>query len=237
MAPKRRKKKHKGRIAVLVIILILLFAGCMFLAYYLMASSSPYIKSNHNASTPQPTSLSPTRAPYSSPSPSPSSSRTVPTSSPYSSTKPTSSPRSGNSGTATYSDNEFYAYSNDEYGFECPYPKNFTEYSGGDSDVQTAFTSPDGNAYEYIIASDYPNDTPAMDMREFVSSYPTAQIIENRAGSDYFYALIKYDDMYVYRYEAYSDGTSKGFEFGYNEDFEYKYSDYPKEIRSNFTLY
>lgn len=76
-----------------------------------------------------------------------------------------------------------------------------------------------------------------MSMRDFVSSYPTGIIIENRAGGDYFYALIKYDDMYIYRYSAFENGSEIGFEFCYNENLEEKYSSYPEEIRDYFTIY
>lgn len=233
MAQRKKKRKKKGGTVLLGFILVALFAACIYIAYNAMTNASPYINKEPSSS---PTAIqASTPAPTGSPIPSSSAASRSParTSSPNPSAKAdsTSTPNAKSDSDA------FASYANDSYGFSCPYPEGFLEYSGEDSNAQLSLRSSDGGAYEHIFTSDSPAETPAMDMRDFLSAYPSAQIIENRAGNGYFYALIKYEGTYIYRYTSYSDGTAKGFEFGYGESLEDKYSEYPSIIRADFTLY
>lgn len=237
---RRRKKKHGGRAILALLGVIVLFAVCIGGAYTLFAKNSQYINPTPNPL--EKTITASTANPKGTNSPV-SVSTTVPktTKNPTSTPKPTKAVQTvaptKEPESVKNSEVNLYTYENTEYGFECPYPSNFSEYSGNDPTAAISYRSPDGAAYEHIFAGIESYGTPSMDMRDFVSSYPTAQIIRNRAGNDYFYALIKYDDMYIYRYTDYSGGSAKGFEFGYSERLENVYADYPEEIKSYFTIF
>lgn len=239
---RRRKKKQGGKAILALLGVVVLFAVCIGGAYTLFAKNSQYINPTPNPL--EKTIVATTTNPHDKNS-QVAASTTVP--------KTTKNPSSTSTPKATKavqteaptkapeaiknSEVDLYTYENTEYGFECPYPSNFSEYSGNDPTAAIAYRSPDGAAYEHIFAGIESYGSPSMDMRDFVSSYPTAQIIQNRAGNDYFYALIKYDDMYIYRYTDYSGDVAKGFEFGYSERLESVYADYPEEIKSYFTIF
>lgn len=235
---KHRKKKRKSGGCLVLLLAIIVFAACIYFTYTKFSESSPYINAEATASpTAAPSTSSKASANTSKNTSSKNSKNTAKPSSP--SPKPTqksekekstdkpSSPKTG----------ELVEYSNDIYGFSCPYFSSFSEYIGETPDALISLKAPEGSAYEYIFATEDTSSSPTSEMREFISSYPTASIIENRAGNDYFYALIKYDDMYIYRYAAFTDDTEKGFEFGYSENTKDTYSDYPAEIKDNFILY
>lgn len=239
---RRRKKKQGGKAILALLGVVVLFAVCIGGAYTLFAKNSQYINPTPNPL--EKTIVATTTNPHDKNS-QVAASTTVP--------KTTKNPSSTSTPKATKAvqteaptkepeaikntEVDLYTYENTEYGFECPYPSNFSEYSGNDPTAAIAYRSPDGAAYEHIFAGIESYGSPSMDMRDFVSSYPTAQIIQNRAGNDYFYALIKYDDMYIYRYTDYSGDVAKGFEFGYSERLESVYADYPEEIKSYFTIF
>ena len=229
-----RHRKHKKRLSAFVMVLVtaIIFGGCIYITYTKFSESSPYIKAE---TSPSPAAIA--SAPSASPSvaarsksghqstsspPPTEKSEIKKTTEPYASASPKSA---------------FTEYADDLYGFSCPYPSNFSEYSGEDTHAVMSLRAPEGSAYEHIFANESSSCLPTTEMRDFISSYPTASIIENRAGSDYYYALIKYDDMYIYRYAAYTDDTEKGFEFGYSENTKDTYSKYPEEIKDNFILY
>ena len=244
MADRRRRRKEKqGGKAILALLgVVVLFAVCIGGAYTLFAKKSQYINPTPN---PLEKTIVATKTNPHDKNSQVAASTTVP--------KTTKNPSSTSTPKATKAvqteaptkepeaiknaEVDLYTYENTEYGFECPYPSNFSEYSGNDPTAAIAYRSPDGAAYEHIFAGIESYGSPSMDMRDFVSSYPTAQIIQNRAGNDYFYALIKYDDMYIYRYTDYSGDVAKGFEFGYSERLESVYADYPEEIKSYFTIF
>lgn len=247
MAQKRNKRKGKHRkkhrlIFPVFILCVVLLACIILVTNHLYLSSSPYVKN-------EPSPIPQTTAQSSLPSPSAASaSRSVsksgvkataaPTSTPKSTAKPTTKPTKKPSSEEQKSDGVVMAeYSDDIYGFTCPYIKSFSVYGGDDPDAVYSLRSPDGGAYEHIFVNEASAETPAMAMREFVSSYPTGIIMENHAGDSYFYALIKYDDNYVYRYAAYLDGVEMGFEFGYTENTKSVYSEYPEEIKDDFYLH
>ena len=239
---RRRKKKQGGKAILALLGVVVLFAVCIGGAYTLFAKNSQYINPTPNPL--EKTIVATTTNPHDKNS-QVAASTTIP--------KTTKNPSSTSTPKATKAvqteaptkepeaiknaEVDLYTYENTEYGFECPYPSNFSEYSGNDPTAAIAYRSPDGAAYEHIFAGIESYGSPSMDMRDFVSSYPTAQIIQNRAGNDYFYALIKYDDMYIYRYTDYSGDVAKGFEFGYSERLESAYADYPEEIKSYFTIF
>lgn len=214
---KRKKKKKKSPI-VLIILLAVLFVGSVYGMNKFWTSSSPYIKNN---ATPTPIAAH-----------TPMATMDV-------SYTATSTPKTSDKPTATSSSEEtaekLAEYENDEYSFSCPYPQKFSQTTPAASDTLLSLRSSDGAAYENIFASDATGQTPAVDMRDFVSKYPTAKIVDNRIGNTYYYILIKVNNEYIYRYVAYGEDTVKGFEFGYNESFESEYLEYPKQIKSGFS--
>lgn len=229
--PGRHKKRRKKFSALGVILLAaVIFGGCIYFAYTQFSKSSPYINAE---ATPSP--IAPSSSPAVSVAPkSKSTHQSTPSPQPTAKadTKKTASPAASVSPKS-----DFTEYADDLYGFSCPYPSNFSEYTGEDSKAIMSLRAPEGSAYEHIFANESSSCIPTTEMRDFISSYPTALIIENRAGTDYYYALIKYDDMYIYRYAAYTNDTEKGFEFGYSENTKDMYSKYPEEIKDNFVLY
>ena len=226
---RRHQKRHGARNVLIALLLVGLLAACIVFSYKWIENSSPYM----GKSTPAPTTVQGTTAPTSAapsrtaaPSPSPRASGTP---QPERTRKPSS--QDGNTSP------EFETYEDDIYGFDCPYPESFSISATQETGVLLSLRSPDGSAYQKIFVDENPSSSPSMDMRAFVSEYPRAAIIENRAGSEYFYALIKLEDTYIYRYAAYTDGIAKGFEFGYGENVKDLYADYPADIRAEFELY
>lgn len=242
---KHRKKKRKSSGCLVVLLAGIVFAACIYFTYTKFSESSPYINAEATAS-PTVNSSIPTVAPNTSSKASANTSKNTSsknsknTANPSSpSPKPTqkSEKEKSTSKPSSLKTGELVEYSNDIYGFSCPYFSSFSEYIGEAPDALISLRAPEGSAYEHIFATDDTSSSPTSEMREFISSYPTASILENRAGNDYFYALIKYDDMYIYRYAVFTDDTEKGFEFGYSENTKSTYSDYPAEIKDNFILY
>lgn len=238
MAQKKKRKKrrgHPGRIFLVSMLFAALFIACIYGAYTFMVDSSPYINASPTPGVQTAVSPSPSVQPTPSLRPSPSASVRE-------SSEPDDEEEYGLEATRTpgrepAAEIVFSTYEDDIYGFACPYPENFEPDGLEGEGVQLSLTSSDGSAYQYIIADDSPADTPAMDMRAFLSEHPSAIIEENRSGSDYYYILINENGMYIYRYAAYSDGSAKGFEFGYTESTADMYAGYPDDIRADFMLY
>lgn len=229
-----RHRKRKKRLSAFgaVLIAAIIFGGCIYIAYTKFSESSPYIKAE---TTPSPTAIA--SMPSVSASPAVKSKSAYPSTSSPQPTEKSEIKKTAVPSASLSPKSSFTEYADDLYEFSCLYPSNFSEYSGEDTHAVMSLRAPEGSAYEHIFASESSSGLPTTEMRDFISSYPTASIIENRAGADYYYALIKYDDMYIYRYAAYSDNTEKGFEFGYSENTKDIYSKYPEEIKDNFILY
>lgn len=238
MAQKKKRKKrrgHPGRIFLVSMLFAALFIACIYGAYTFMVDSSPYINASPTPGVQSAVSPSPSVQPTPSLRPSPSA-RVRESAEPDDEEEYGSEPERTPSGEYT-EEVLLSTYEDDTYGFACPYPENFEPDGLEGEGVQLSLTSSDGSAYQYIIADDSPADTPAMDMRAFLSEHPSAIIEENRSGSDYYYILINENGMYIYRYAAYSDGSAKGFEFGYTESAADMYAGYPDDIRADFMLY
>ena len=227
---KHKKKKQGWKIVLLSFFLVALFIACIYGAYTMMVGSSPYINASPTPGAKMVQAV--TASPLPSAAPTPTSTASArPGREPEETA--TAKPKSSSDGSS--SSGSMITYEDDSYGYSCPYPDSFSKDNVNDNRVRLSLRSLDGSAYEHILVDEAPSDNPAMDMRAFLSRYPSAIIQENRSGNDYFYALIKDGSTYIYRYMAYSDGTAKGFEFGYeNAD---QYQDYPQEIRDNFMLY
>lgn len=239
---KHQRRRNKRRVFFSFIMLVILFVGGFYAAYHWFVGESKYINPTPSPKPLHTVSPSSTQIPSSAGGKSKSKSNS--TSKPKSTSKAssTSAPKETASATSTPSASpkaklNMKEYSNDNYGFSCPVMSDFSTYVGEDPNAVMSVRSTDGSAYEHIFVSDYAPSDASIGMRDFISSYPTAKIIKNNAGSGYFYALIKYEDMYIYRYAAYTDGTEKGFEFGYSESTEALYEDCPEEIKDNFDLY
>lgn len=237
---KRRRKVKKGRVFLAALFIAALFVGCIYGAYALFVASSPYINATPTPSagtiyTPFP-SVSP--SPVSTPSPSPRRAHTNGDDETDAEDDETDNgPRSSRRPSEEPGDVSLSSYEDDNYGFACPYPSDFSSNGGGNGDIQLTLISNDGRAYQDIIASSDISSSPAADMRAFLSEHPSAIIEKNSSGSDYYYVLINDNGTYIYRYAAYTEGTAKGFEFGYDEQVRDTYEDYPDMIRADFTLY
>lgn len=232
---RKRRSSHPSRIFLIALLFAALFIACIFGAYKFMVDSSPYINASPTPGVNKAVSPSPSVQPSSQP---------TPTSTAHTRTGRSHDDEDLQYGESTHSPNGQYdeeimfsMYEDDLYGFTCPYPSDFDVTASNGTGVQLSLRSVDGSAYQDIIVNDSPSDTPSMDMRAFLSDHPSAIIEENRSGDDYYYILINQDGQYIYRYEAYSEGSSKGFEFGYSESTADRYAEYPDDIRADFTLY
>ena len=247
MARNKHKKKKGCFFPVFLLLCVALFVACVYFPYKMYSQSSKYINATPSPvplGTSQPKTVAGTVHTKSSVSASPEASpksSSKPTSKPSSkpTSEPTDEPKSSKKLSVKSENDEIVMkeYENELYGFSCPYADGFSFYESSDPTAVLALRSPDGGAYEHIFVNDMPTDSPAVGMKNFVSSYPSAEILENRAGSNYYYVLIKNEDTYVYRYAEYTDDIEKGFEFGYAENNASIYEKYPQEIRDNFYLY
>lgn len=246
MAQHRKRKKKRvraGRVFLAALFFAALFIGCIYAAYKFMVDSSPYINATPTPGVNAVYTPLPSQSPVPSPSSSPRRSERAAEEDETEDETDTDeedgndrdepeSTRSSARGEVRYS-----AYEDDSYGFACPYPSDFSTGGAGSGDVCLSLYSGDGRAYQDIIAASETSGSPAMDMRDFLSEHPSAVIEGSSSGSDYYYVLINDGGMYIYRYQAYSAGTAKGFEFGYEESAADIYSGCPADIRADFTLY